>query len=44
VVRLVAEAATYTTHNKHEKRTFIALGNQRLQAYALHRAATGIGG
>jgi hypothetical protein len=48
----VAEAATYTTHNKHKRRTtsMPSVGFEpripvveRLQTYALDRTATGIG-
>jgi hypothetical protein len=48
--QLVAEAATYTTHNKHKRRTSIPSAGfeliipavERLQTYAFDRAATGI--
>jgi hypothetical protein len=46
----VAEFATYTTHNKHKRRTFHARSgirnhnpSNRAQKYALNRTATGIG-
>jgi hypothetical protein len=49
--QLVAEAATYTTHNKHKRRTFVpSVGfehaipaNERSQTYALDGTATGTG-
>jgi hypothetical protein len=46
--QLVAEAATYTTHNKHERQTASAgfepaiPAIERPQTYALDRSATGI--
>jgi hypothetical protein len=47
----VAEAATYTTHNQHKRRTSMPLAKfepaisatKRPQTYALDRTATGIG-
>jgi hypothetical protein len=49
--QLVAETATYTTHNKHTRRTSIPSAGfepaipliKRLQTYALDVKATGIG-
>jgi len=49
--QLVAEAATYTTHYKHKRRTSVPsagleptiLAIKRLQIYTLDRTATGIG-
>ena len=49
--RLVAEAATYTTHNKHKGRTSMPSAGfeptipaiKQLQTYAFDRTATGIG-
>jgi hypothetical protein len=49
--RPVAEAATYTTHNKHKRRTSmpsaefepVTPGIKRPQTYALDRTTTGIG-
>jgi len=48
--QLVAEAASYTTHNKYNSRTSMTLAGfelaipavKRLQTYALKRKATGI--
>jgi hypothetical protein len=48
--QLVAEAATYTTHNKYKRQTFMPSAVfetaipaiERPQTYALDRAATGI--
>jgi hypothetical protein len=47
----VTETATYTTHNKHQRRTFMPSAgfkpaipaSERLQTYTLDRMATGIG-
>ena len=49
--KLVAETATFTTHNKHKRRIFMPSAwfepaipaIERLQTYALDRTATGIG-
>ena len=49
--QLVAEAVTYTTHNKHKRRTSMPsvgfepaiLAIQRPQTYALDRPAIGVG-
>ena len=46
--QLVAEAASYTTHNKHERRTSMSSAGfdpaiTQLQAYVSDRTATGIG-
>jgi hypothetical protein len=49
--QFVAEAATYTTHNKHKRRTYMPSAGfepaipaiKRPQTYASDRTATGIG-
>jgi hypothetical protein len=49
--QLVAEAATYITHNKHKRRITMVIAGlepvipaiKRLEAYDLDRPATGIG-
>jgi hypothetical protein len=49
--QLVADATTYTTHNKHKRRISIPLAEfeqvipviKQMQNYALDRTATGIG-
>ena len=48
--QLVAEAATYATHNKHKRISMLTAGfepanpaTQQLQTYALDRTATGTG-
>ena len=49
--QIVEDATTYTTHNKHKKRTSLSLAGfepaipavKRLQTYALDRTAIGIG-
>ena len=47
--QLVTEAATYTTHNKHDRTSLLSAGfdptiltSCRLQTYTLDRTATGI--